>query len=117
MTSHRDFGWCAIGHTVCAGFDNEKSSVVVMRLMKDTDLSLKQSSYFVGASISAFCPQYIGQTDNSANWLNPGPRLCDHPPRAAIIAKRLTLVAAVRGISSTNSTVLGTLYPASRVFA
>jgi hypothetical protein len=32
-----------------------------------------------------------------------------HPPRAAIIAERLTLVAAVRGISSTNSTVLGTL--------
>ncbi len=32
-----------------------------------------------------------------------------YPPRAAIIAERLTLVAAVRGISSTNSTVLGTL--------
>jgi hypothetical protein len=66
----------AIGHTVCAGFDkNNKSSVVVMKLMKDTGLSLKQSSYFVGASISAYCPQYIGWTDNSASWLNPGPPL------------------------------------------
>jgi Protein of unknown function (DUF732) len=62
----------AIGHTVCAGFDkSNKSSILVMKLMKDTDLSLKQSSYFVGVSISAYCPQYIGRTDNSANWLYP----------------------------------------------
>ena len=33
----------------------------------------------------------------------------DYPPRAAIIAERFTLVAAVRGIASTNSTVLGAL--------
>jgi hypothetical protein len=66
----------AMAHRVCGGFDkNEKSSVLVMRLMKDTDLSLKQSSYFVGASISAYCPQYAGLTDNSLNWLNPGPPL------------------------------------------
>ena len=66
----------AIAHTVCAGFDkSNKSSVVVMKLMKDTDLSLRQSSYFVGASISAYCPQYIGLTDNSATWLLPGPPL------------------------------------------
>ena len=66
----------AMAHTVCAGFDkNEKSSVLAMRLMKDTDLSLKQSSYFLGVSISAYCPQYAGLTDNSTNWLNPGPPL------------------------------------------
>jgi hypothetical protein len=66
----------AMAHTVCAGFDkNEKSSVLAMRLMKDTDLSLKQSSYFVGVSMSAYCPQYEGLTDNSVNWLNPGPPL------------------------------------------
>jgi len=66
----------AIAHTVCAGFDkSDKSSVPVMKLIKDTDLSLKQSSYFVGASISAYCPQYIGRTDNSVNWLDPGPPL------------------------------------------
>ena len=62
----------SIAHTVCAGFDkSNKSSLVVMKLMKDTDLSLRQSSYFVGASISAYCPQYLGRTDNSATWLLP----------------------------------------------
>jgi hypothetical protein len=66
----------AMAHTVCAGFDkSNKSSVLAMKLMKDTDLSLKQSSYFIGVSISAYCPQYIGRTDNSATWLLPGPPL------------------------------------------
>ena len=66
----------ALARTVCAGFDqNEKSSVLAMRLMKDTDLSLKQSSYFAGVSVSAYCPQHKGLTDNSVNWLNPGPPL------------------------------------------
>ena len=59
-------------HTVCAGLDrNAKSSVLVMKLAGQTHLSLKQSSYFVGASVSAYCPQYIGHTDDSANWLRP----------------------------------------------
>jgi Protein of unknown function (DUF732) len=62
----------ALAHGVCAGFDKtDKSAVLAMKLMKDTDLSLKQSSYFIGASISAYCPQYIGRTDDSANWLYP----------------------------------------------
>jgi hypothetical protein len=66
----------AMAHTVCAGFDkNDKSSVLAMKLMKDTDLSLKQSGYFIGVSISAYCSQYVGRTDNSTNWLNPGPPL------------------------------------------
>jgi hypothetical protein len=66
----------AIAHRVCAGFDtSDKSSIAAMKLMKDTDLSLRQSSYFVGASISAYCPQYIGRTDNSARWLLPAPPL------------------------------------------
>ena len=62
----------AMAHTVCAELDNnQNTSVLAMNLMKDTDLSLKQSSYFVGASMSAYCPQYIGHTDNSLNWLKP----------------------------------------------
>ena len=66
----------ATAHSVCAGLDkSNKSSVLAMKLMKDTDLSLKQSSYFIGASISAYCPQYIGRTDDSTRWLNPGPPL------------------------------------------
>ncbi len=66
----------AIGmaHNVCAGFDkSNKSSVVAMKLTTDSGLSLKQSGYFIGASISAYCPQYIGRIDNSTNWLNPVP--------------------------------------------
>jgi Protein of unknown function (DUF732) len=66
----------AIAHTVCAGLEKtNKSAVLAMKLMKDTDLSLKQSSYFIGVSIAAYCPQYIGVTDNSANWLKPVPPL------------------------------------------
>jgi hypothetical protein len=66
----------AMGHTVCAGLDkNEKASVLAMRVMKNADLSLKQSSFFVGVSVSAYCPQYKGLTDPSVTWLNPGPPL------------------------------------------
>src|ERR1700744_11089 len=66
----------ATAHTVCTGLDkSDTSSFLAMKLMKDTDLSLRQSSYFVGASISAYCPQYIGRTDNSTRWLLPGPPL------------------------------------------
>jgi hypothetical protein len=66
----------AVAHTVCAQFDRtNKSGVIAMKLMKDTDLSLKQSGYFIGASVSAYCPQNIGRIDNSTNWLLPGPPL------------------------------------------
>jgi Protein of unknown function (DUF732) len=66
----------ATAHAVCAGLDkSNKSTVLAMKLTKDTNLSLKQSGYFIGASISAYCPQYIGRTDNSTSWLLPGPPL------------------------------------------
>ncbi len=63
-------------HLVCAGLDNHyKSSVLAMKLVQDTDLSLKDSSFFIGVAMSAYCPQYAGRTDTSMNWLNPGPPL------------------------------------------
>ena len=63
----------AMAHTMCAGLDQHaKTSLLAMKLMKETDLSMKQSGYFIGAAISAYCPQYIGHTDNSTRWLNPG---------------------------------------------
>jgi hypothetical protein len=66
----------AMAHSVCTGLDhNAKPSLLAMKLMKDTDLSMKQSSYFIGAAISAYCPQYVGHTDNSTRYLNPGPPL------------------------------------------
>jgi hypothetical protein len=63
----------SIAHKVCAGLDQSaKSGILAMQVMKETNLSMKQSSYFIGAAISAYCPQYIGHTDNSTRWLNPG---------------------------------------------
>ena len=64
----------AMAHMVCDGLDKtNKSALLAMKLMKDTDLSLRQSSYFIGVSIAAYCPQFIGRTDNSTYWLYPGP--------------------------------------------
>lgn len=66
----------AMAHAVCTGLDQRaKPSLLAMKLMKETHLSMKQSSYFVGAAISAYCPQYVGHTDNSTRYLNPGPPL------------------------------------------
>ncbi len=66
----------ATAHAVCAGLDkNYKSSVLAMKLAKDTALSLRQSGYVIGVSVSAYCPQYVGRLDTSANWLNPRPPL------------------------------------------
>jgi Protein of unknown function (DUF732) len=66
----------AMAHTVCTGLDQRtKPSLLAMKLMKETHLSMKQSSYFVGVAISAYCPQYVGHTDNSTRYLNPGPPL------------------------------------------
>jgi hypothetical protein len=64
----------AIAHTVCAELDkSNKSTILAMKLTKETNLPLNQSGYFIGASISAYCPQYIGRTDNSTWWLYPWP--------------------------------------------
>jgi hypothetical protein len=66
----------ATAHAVCATLDkSNKSTILAMKLAKDADLSLKQSGYFIGASIAAYCPQYVGQTDNSTIWLYPYPPL------------------------------------------
>jgi hypothetical protein len=66
----------SIAHAVCAQLDqSNKSSVLAMKVMKETDLSMRKSGYFIGAAISAYCPQYVGHTDDSTRWLNPGPPL------------------------------------------
>ncbi|OBG61070.1 hypothetical protein A9X03_09125 [Mycobacterium sp. E1715] len=65
-----------MARSVCAGLDrNQKTSVVAMKVMKDTSLSARQAGFFVGLSVSAYCPQYKGQTDGSLDWLNPLPPL------------------------------------------
>jgi hypothetical protein len=66
----------SMAHSVCAELDqNNKSSILAMKLMKQTNLTMKQSGYFIGVAISAYCPQYIGHTDNSTRWLYPFPPL------------------------------------------
>ncbi|MGD1172813.1 DUF732 domain-containing protein [Mycobacterium seoulense] len=65
-----------MARSVCAGLDrNQKSSVLAMKVMKDANLSARQAGFFVGVSVSAYCPQYKGQTDGSLDWLNPLPPL------------------------------------------
>ncbi|OBF54220.1 hypothetical protein A5756_14575 [Mycobacterium sp. 852002-53434_SCH5985345] len=66
----------AMARSVCAGLDkNQRSSVLAMKVMKEANLSARQAGFFVGASVSAYCPQYKGQTDGSLDWLNPLPPL------------------------------------------
>lgn len=62
------------GHAVCAGLDKgQDSSFLVMRLMKETNLSAKQAGFFVGVSVASYCPQYKGTLDPSMTWLLPFP--------------------------------------------
>ncbi|GAA4540256.1 hypothetical protein GCM10023161_20860 [Mycobacterium paraffinicum] len=66
----------AMAHRVCTGFDNNaNASVLALKVKRDTDLTMRESSYFVGLSVAAYCPQYRGQIDSSLIWLIPGPPL------------------------------------------
>jgi hypothetical protein len=56
----------ATAHQVCDGLDKHlKSAVLAVKLVRDTDLSLSQSSYFIGVAMSAYCPQYKGRTGST----------------------------------------------------
>jgi Protein of unknown function (DUF732) len=62
----------ATAHNMCAALDNnQSSSVLAMRLMRDTNLSAKQAGYFIGVSVAAYCPEHKGETDPSVTWLLP----------------------------------------------
>jgi hypothetical protein len=68
----------AIGmaHSVCSGLDaNQSSSVLAMKIMKETDFTPKQSGFFIGLSIAAYCPQFKDKTDPSVTWMLPFPPL------------------------------------------
>jgi hypothetical protein len=41
--------------------------LLVTRLMRDANLSPRQAGFFLGASTSAYCPQYRSGTDNSGS--------------------------------------------------
>jgi hypothetical protein len=60
----------AIGmaRTMCALMDQGTTRpLLVMKLMKDANLSPRQAGYFLGVSASAYCPQYRSVTDDSAS--------------------------------------------------
>jgi hypothetical protein len=51
--------WLAEAQMVCDGLDKHYNTTqLAMKLVGDTDLSVKQSSFFVGAAVAAYCPQY-----------------------------------------------------------
>jgi hypothetical protein len=65
----------ATAHSVCDGLQKHyKSSVLAVKLVRDTDLSLSQSGYFIGVAVSAYCPQFAGRPDPSAYRFDPGLR-------------------------------------------
>lgn len=66
----------SMAHTVCTGFDNNQPpGLLAMKLMKDNNFTAKQAGFFVGVSVSAYCPQYKGQvgTGGTLNWLHMPP--------------------------------------------
>jgi hypothetical protein len=57
----------AMAQAICDGFDHhQRPSLLAMKLMKASGLSLKQSSYFVGVAISSYCPEYSANPAKSA---------------------------------------------------
>jgi len=66
----------ANARTVCTSIaTNPNASVLAIQLARQTNLSVKQSAYFVGLSIATYCPQYREDIDPSVTWLLPGPPL------------------------------------------
>lgn len=64
----------SMAHTVCTGLENsQEGSVLVLKVLHDTNLSPRQAGYFVGVSVAAYCPQYKGTIDTSLTWLLPFP--------------------------------------------
>ena len=65
IISNRDTA-ITMGHNVCTGLDKgETPTFVAMSLIKATDLSAKESGYFLGAAVTYFCPQHKAALDNS----------------------------------------------------
>ena len=61
-----------MGHNVCAALDNgHDESFLELDVIHDTNLSARQAGYFVGVSVAAYCPQYIGTLDPSLRKLLP----------------------------------------------
>lgn len=56
----------AAGHRVCAGLDKGRTPALMMlALVKNTDLSAKESGYVVGMAVESYCPQHKPQAPTS----------------------------------------------------
>lgn len=52
-----------MGRNMCALLDQGTTRpILVMKLMRDANLSARQAGFFLGASASAYCPQYKSAT-------------------------------------------------------
>lgn len=57
----------AMGHAVCAGLDKGQTPAFVgLSLVKDTNLSAHEAGYFIGASVTSYCPKHRTELNNSA---------------------------------------------------
>lgn len=57
----------ALGHAVCAGLDKGQTRTFVsLSLVKDTNLSPHEAGYFMGASVTSYCPQHRTEPSNFA---------------------------------------------------
>jgi Protein of unknown function (DUF732) len=55
-----------MGRTMCALLDQGTTRpLLLMKLVRDMNLSARQAGFFLGLSASAYCPQYKTVTDNS----------------------------------------------------
>lgn len=55
----------AAGHSVCSGLSKGQTrTFVVLSLVKNTDLTVRESGYLLGASMASYCPQFRGNADN-----------------------------------------------------
>lgn len=66
----------SMARRVCAGLDsNQPPGLLAMRAMSDNNLTARQAGFFVGLSVSAYCPQYKGQIGNGGtlDWLHMPP--------------------------------------------
>jgi len=61
-------GAIQMARTVCALLDQGITRPrLALRVMNEENLSARQAGFFVGASTSAYCPQYRSVTDNSVS--------------------------------------------------
>ena len=57
-----------MARTMCALLDQGTARpLLVKRLLRNMNLSARQAGFFLGASTSAYCPQYRTTTDDSAS--------------------------------------------------